>query len=82
MARHKDGAWILPDNLTTWDQVKVALLMDIRDELQNLNGLLHCHNFRRIPAHLNAIRENTTKKRKNSHGQNTKVSKDKTTQRR
>jgi hypothetical protein len=38
--------------------------MDIRDELQKLNALLHCSNFRNIPAKLERIARNTTKKKK------------------
>lgn len=40
----------------------LATLMDIRDELQRLNGLLQCRNFINIPRKLDAIRRNTTKK--------------------
>lgn len=42
-----------------------ALLLDIRDELQRLNALLHCQNFVGIPAELRAIRAKLpAKKRK------------------
>ncbi len=51
MARYKDLEWRLPDN-NTWDHVKIALLMDIRDEMKMLN--------RRIDQ----IRRNTAPKRK------------------
>ena len=44
--------------------VFVALLMDIRDELQRLNALLHCENFTQIPKTLNRIVVNTTKKKR------------------
>lgn len=37
------------------DGVTVALLMDIRDELQTLNRLLHCQNFQNLPRTLNRI---------------------------
>lgn len=37
----------------------VAVLMDIRDELQDLNRLLSCPNFISIPALLRAIQRNT-----------------------
>lgn len=43
--------------------VNAALLMDIRDELKRLNGVLHCPNFLAIPFKLDAIKRNTTKKR-------------------
>lgn len=58
------------DNLT-WTHVQVAVLMDIRRELQRLNALLHCHNATSIPVTLREIRaavnkvaRNTTKKKK------------------
>jgi hypothetical protein len=37
------------------DGVTVALLMDIRDELQQMNRVWGCHNFQRIPQILDAI---------------------------
>lgn len=40
----------------TWEQVQIEVLMDIRDELQRLNSLLHCPNFMAIPSKLDAIR--------------------------
>jgi len=47
MARHRNGNWNLPDGkVETWDQVQVAVLMDIRDELQKLNRLMECSNVR------------------------------------
>ena len=50
------------DDITvSYDGAQLAVLMDIRDELQKLNGLLHCSNFRGIPASLMAIRKNTNK---------------------
>jgi len=60
--RHKNGNWRLPTDakgrIETWQAVEVAVLMDIRDELQRLNGLLHCVNFTGIPATLRSIRRN------------------------
>lgn len=47
----------------TWEGVHTALLMDIRDELKQLNGLLGCPNFVEIPRTLRAIRRNTAKPR-------------------
>lgn len=67
-ARFKDISWPIPVNehggITTWEQVQVALLMDIRDELQTLNIVLRCPQFQLIPHKLDAIRRNTTKKRR------------------
>ena len=48
-----------------------SVLMDIRGELQNLNRLLHCHNFADIPRMLIQIKRNTAKpkrKKKETHG--------------
>lgn len=41
----------------------LATLMDIRDELQRLNTLLHCPNFAEIPKSLVSIKRNTAKPR-------------------
>lgn len=43
------------------EAVQRMILMDIRRELQTLNRLLYCHNFRRIPDVLDAIEANTKK---------------------
>jgi hypothetical protein len=64
MARHKDVEWNLtkedlPGNrfrTTNPEDRVVAVLMDIRDEMKELNALLHCHNFTGIPATLRSIR--------------------------
>jgi hypothetical protein len=62
MARHQNVNWPLPENqMESWQQVEVAVLMDIRDELQRLNTLLRCPNFQQIPAHLETIKRNTAK---------------------
>lgn len=60
--RHKDVNWNCGE-LSTWDGAKLAVLMDIRDELKRLNGLLNCQNFISIPKKLEAIRKNTAKPR-------------------
>ena len=43
--RHKDRRWALDveddGRVKTWQQVEIALLMDIRDELQTLNRTLN-----------------------------------------
>lgn len=62
MARHKNGDWNIPDgDELRWEHVPIAVLMDIRDELQKLNRLLYCNNFTRIPYKLDQIEENTRK---------------------
>jgi hypothetical protein len=66
-ARHKDGQWSLPTTangaIESWDLVKVAVLMDLRDELKKLNALLHCHNFVGIPRTLRTIAKQTAKRK-------------------
>lgn len=65
MARHKNTDWNLPGpQLENWSQASVAVLMDIRDELQALNRIIGCPNFIRIPQILDQISKNTTKPRK------------------
>lgn len=64
--RHKNANWQLPTNdlgvIESWDHVKIAVLMDIRDELQTLNRLIGCPNFTSIPSELRRISLNTTRK--------------------
>lgn len=66
--RHSGKRWSLPTNdsgrIETWEAVQIAVLMDIRDELQRLNNVLHCPNFTSIPNTLGAIRRNTSKPKK------------------
>lgn len=72
MARHANYNWNLPEGIPnsnggkshTWESIHAALLMDIRDELQKLNQLLHCSNFVGIPSKLERIARNTVKPRK------------------
>lgn len=59
--RKKDQNWEITDENGSLysgikDAVSVAVLMDIRDELQRLNRLLHCSNFLEIPRQLRATR--------------------------
>lgn len=61
--RHANRSWNLGDPIV-WERVPIALLMDIRDELQKLNRLLACQNFLDIPFTLHKIRLNTAKPRK------------------
>ncbi len=53
-----------PQNTVAKCDAQLAVLMDIRHELQRLNDLLHCPNFLSIPHKLDAIRCNTAKPRK------------------
>jgi len=54
--------WVLTEK--TWDSIKLAVLMDIRDELKSLNRILQCDNFIAIPRILREIKKNTNKPRK------------------
>lgn len=47
-----------------WEAARLAVLMDIRDGLKQLNGLLGCHNFIAIPGILRTIKANTAPKKK------------------
>lgn len=65
--RKKNFNWGIKTNVdgtTPTPDAHLATLMDIRDELQRLNSLLHCSIFMAIPRKLDAIRRNTAKKRK------------------
>jgi len=64
--RHKDTNWDLSN--INWQQVPIAVLMDIRDELRRLNAFLDCTQFRAIPRELRKIRTNTTKKTRSNGG--------------
>ncbi len=64
MARHKNVQWNCGDEPVARDLVQIAVLMDIRDELQLLNRVLYCPNFMAIPRKLDAIIKNTKKKRR------------------
>ena len=63
MARKfKNVDWDLADragHIGTWQNVEIAVLMDIRDELHILNRFLHCPNFRDIPRKLERIAKQT-----------------------
>ena len=67
--RHRNANWVLPDHLD-WNQVSIALLMDIRDELRVIRDrvaplyVLNCSNFRDIPNRLNAIKRNTIRRKR------------------
>lgn len=69
MARHKNSDWTLPESGgLNWDHAMIAVLMDIRDELKDLNFImrrrLNCPEFLAIPSRLDAIRKNTVKKKR------------------
>lgn len=53
-----------PDGSRTYniEQVQLAVLMDIRQELNRLNSLLRCTNFLNIPHDLKKLRIATERK--------------------
>lgn len=65
--RKKDIEWDVAEkdgSVPTWERAQLAVLMDIRDELQRLNRLLHCQNFVAIPRKLDAIARKLPTRRK------------------
>lgn len=57
--KHANSIWSIntnADGTVTTDDAHLAVLMDIRVELQRLNSLLHCSNFQAIPHKLDRIR--------------------------
>lgn len=76
--RLKNISWDVTNangNAASWVTVQVAVLMDIRDELQRLNNVFACSRFLNIPnqlehvakaarrANRNATKRRTAKKR-------------------
>lgn len=43
----------------SYESAQLAVLMDIRDEMEKMNRLLHCHNAVDIPNILRRIDKNT-----------------------
>lgn len=60
--RRANVNWNLPEGVNSWDAARLAVLMDIRDELRTLNAVFRCHNALAIPQLLREIKKNTTKK--------------------
>jgi len=56
------NVWQEADGKYTAESVERAILLDIREELRQLNRLLHCSNFIQIPRTLRAIERNTKKR--------------------
>ena len=68
-SRSKNVNWtidILSNGKVRAPDARLAVLMDIRDELETLVGLFNCHNCKDIPNILRGIRRKlpTKKKRK------------------
>jgi hypothetical protein len=69
MPRFKDVNWDLPgdgqnNRVNTWEQAGIAVMMDVRDELKQLNRLLNCRNFLQIPWELYEIRKAVQRKKR------------------
>jgi len=47
----------------SWEGAHLAVLMDIRDELQSLNRRFSCPLFLEIPRTIERIRKNTIKRK-------------------
>ena len=70
--RHKDQNWSLPEGdiqasgqrAHQWDSIQAAILMDIRDELKQMNRVLACPNFQRIPKYLRVLASRKRRTRK------------------
>ena len=63
--RQANVEWSIPCNeagTVSWDGAKMAVLMDLRDELRKLNKIIHCDNFLRIPQKLDQIQRNTKRR--------------------
>jgi hypothetical protein len=66
-SRKKNANWQLTtlfDGRYSMESAQLAVLMDLRDELQTLNGILSCPNFMSVPHKLDAIRRNTIRRRR------------------
>ena len=65
MTRYKNAEWNCGNHeVQSVAHAQLAVLMDIRDELQALNRIFQCHNFLAIPQKLDAIAKNTQKKKR------------------
>lgn len=65
--REKDCEWNIGNGPThTYEAAQLAVLMDLRDELKRLNGVLNCPNFISVPGILREIRKHTDGTRKNT----------------
>jgi hypothetical protein len=65
--RLKDNRWGISADASghyAYEGAQLAVLMDIRDELKELNGLLRCQNFLDIPHLLRTIKRNTMKRKR------------------
>lgn len=64
--RLRNETWTVSPDVNgrySFDAAKLQVMQDIRDEIQKLNALLHCHNFIAIPRKLDAIVKQTKKRK-------------------
>lgn len=61
---NKWNLWVDSNNKYTADQALLAVMMDIRGELQKINRTLSCRNTLDIPHLLRQIQRNTRRKKK------------------
>ena len=52
--RHKDVNWNCGENVS-FDGAKLAVLMDIRDELKIINRVFACQNFLSLPREIQGL---------------------------
>jgi hypothetical protein len=64
MARHKNENWSLNDRINSCDEASIAILMDIRDELQALNAKLSCFRVAKALDAIHAMHKTGVKIRK------------------
>lgn len=66
--RFKDSDWALPrsdsGHIDSWQLAQIAVLMDIRDELKQLNRVFGCRNFLELPQIVRQIKANTAKSKR------------------
>lgn len=65
--RRKDISWRVTredGTVASVDHAILAVLMDLRDELKQINRTLQCYETQRIPRYLKRISANTAKPRK------------------
>jgi hypothetical protein len=65
--RAKDWDWTIRKNSQDYyatETAQLAVLMDIRDELKQLNRVFACHNAQDIPNILRRIDKNTKKRKR------------------
>lgn len=65
--RHRNANWVIHQDTMTktisFDGAQLAVLMDIRDELQGIRTRLDCHETLSIPRLLRDIKRNTSRYR-------------------